>query len=139
MKDKLIIALHWITMLLVLALTKGGLTSVWAQWGFAIAGLGLAASALTVGSGTDPGPKLEGIFRTAYPWLHRTFYVLVAGTASLTVASLIGGAPAEAAHSARLMLFVALLFLAIFHLWRHTALNDGALRAMTPRLWHRLL
>ncbi len=87
-----------------------------------------------------PGPALEGVLRAAHPWLSRGMYLLL----GWAVVALAAGAvewplPGPEARTALLVLGAAALFHAIFHLWRHTALRDGALRRIIPAKFHKYL
>ena len=139
MKRAVIILCHWATVIMVLLLTKGGATAEAIQWAFALVALGWSGIALTTGLAARPGPKLQGVFRSAFPWMHRGMYLVMAATAILTIGALQGWADMATARRAILILFVAGIFHGIFHMWRHTALNDGALRMMTPKIWHKYL
>jgi cytochrome b561 len=59
------------------------------------------------------------------------------------VALLAGGLarplPGLDARTLLLALLAAALIHAVFNLWRHTALGDGALRRMVPRALHHIL
>lgn len=135
----LIIALHWAVFLLVLAMIKGGSAAIWLRWTFVILGAVWVGMALVQGMLGKPGPKLTGLFRAAFPWMHRGMYALVGVAVLMNALALLGLAQGAVAWNALLVLFVASLFHAIFHLWRHTALNDGALKRMTPKIWHKYL
>lgn len=126
------IVLHWSLVLLTMLMAAGAGGAAGA-WAFALAGLAMTALALRFGLQSRPGPVLRGAVRAAHPWLHRGLYAYLAGLSLLTLWDL---------TSATLPLdlsafYVALVWIAIFHgmfhLWRHTALGDGALRTMLPR------
>ena len=135
----LIIFLHWSVALLLLAMIKGGSAAPALRWTFVGLGALWVGRALVRGLAGRPGPKLQGPLRAAYPWLHRGMYALVGVAAMLNAGALLGLVPLTVAWNSLLVLLVASIFHAIFHLWRHTALNDGALRMMTPRIWHKYL
>ncbi|RVT86613.1 cytochrome B [Rhodobacteraceae bacterium CCMM004] len=109
-----------------------------------------------------PGPKLTGLARQTHPWRHRALYsglvaMLAAGgligiAAPYVVAAFgvlpLGPGPdlrslhgaAQGIHEVVFSLLIAGVVLhAVFHLWRHTALRDDALRIMVPRTLHRWL
>ncbi|SEW25106.1 hypothetical protein SAMN04488515_1841 [Cognatiyoonia koreensis] len=134
-----VIALHWSVLFMVLAMIKGGTAAEGLRWAFVIAGLGWIGVLLTGGLLGRPGPKLSGLFRAAYPWMHYGMYALLVLAVLANAADLIGLGSADAAWNSLLVLFVASIFHSIFHLWRHTTLNDGALRMMTPKIWHKYL
>ncbi len=92
-----------------------------------------------------PGPKLERLARRVHRPAHHALYLslpLLAGAAVVTPLAGIGEVPGWAVTAqdlvVKVMLFAVILH-AIYHLWRHTALNDGALRKITPRAIHHLL
>ena len=85
-----------------------------------------------------PGPKLTGVVRTAFRPAHWALYALIAVSVGLMAATFLG-APLLWAWNALLVLLVAGIFHAIFHLWRHTSLYDGALRNIMPRALFRYL
>ena len=117
---------------------------------------------LRAGLASRPGPKLPPLARALHPVLHRTliwglFTVALTGFGlGLTSAVLMraGGflpiaPPLDLPQAHRLVSvlhvvqFYALALLvaahAGFHVWRHLALRDNALRIMAPRLLHRFL
>lgn len=138
-RRKVVIALHWATAFLLLVLIKGGTQDAVWRWAFVACGGGWLAMMALGGPLGRPGPKLEGWARGIFHPLHLGMYSLLAGAVGLNVAALVGWAKVEAAWSSLIVLLCAATFHAIFHLWRHTALNDGALRAMTPRIAHKYL
>ncbi|MEO0401563.1 MAG: hypothetical protein AAF214_04240 [Pseudomonadota bacterium] len=133
------ITLHWLTLLLLVLLFAGGPLPVLA-WAFGIAGLAMGALALVKGLVNGPGPKLEGALRTAHPWLSRAMYIGLAFVCGVTLWDQLGGTwngpPLPALY---FYLLSASALHAIFHLWRHTALGDGALRRITPKSLHGML
>lgn len=138
-RRQITIAAHW-TVFLLLMLLISGATSAVLHWGFGIAGLIMAVTALTSGLMNGPGPKLEGFFRSLHPWAHRAMYVLLAWIAGVTIfAQLFGTSSWLPVKTWHLILTGAAMFHAIFHLWRHTTLGDGALRRMTPQALHKML
>lgn len=138
-RRSLVIALHWSVVLLVLMLVKGGSDLPALRWIFVgAAGLWVAMS-LTGGMLGRPGPKLTGLARAAFRPMHLALYGLMGATTVLNAAPLLGTATVHSAWLSLLILVFAGTFHAIFHLWRHTALYDGALRLMMPRIWHKYL
>jgi cytochrome b561 len=72
--------------------------------------------------------------------MHRALYALLAWSALATGAAQLGSPlPGPEARTLLLALLAAALIHGVFHLWRHTALGDGALRRMTPRRFHNIL
>ena len=139
MRRKVIIALHWAVVMAVLAMTEGGSGAPGLRWTFAgLAGLWIAVM-LAGGPLGKPGPKLTGMARAIYRPLHLALYALMGITATLTATELLDVTDPGPAWTALLILLATGLFHGIFHLWRHTALYDGALRIMTPRFMHKFL
>lgn len=139
MRRRAVIALHWSTVFLLLALVKGGTQEAAWRWAFVLAGDGWLVVMALGGPLGRPGPKLGGWAKTIYHPAHLGMYALLAGAVGLNLAALLALAPLDAAWAGLIVLLCAAPFHAIFHLWRHTALNDGALRAMTPRIAHKHL
>lgn len=109
-------------------------------WAFGLGGLIMVEMAVYSGLMSGPGRKLSGGLRIAHPWMHRGMYALLAVTAAATLTDqfdtrLFGLDP----RSFWFALIGAGMLHGIFHLWRHTALGDGAFRRMTPRSLHRFL
>jgi hypothetical protein len=100
----------------------------------------MVALALTQGLMNRPGPKLPAVARKAHPWMHSAMYGLLTWVGGVTVYAQITGyfTPREL-FQWYLILTAAVMLHAIFHLWRHTALNDGALRMITPQIVHKFL
>ena len=134
-----VMLLHWATLLMVLAMIKGGSAAVGLRWAFVIGGAVWIAMLLRGGMLGKPGPKLTGFFRQAYPAMHYGMYALICLAVIANAADLLGFGLNALAWNALLILFAASIFHALFHLWRHTALNDGALRMMIPKMWHKHL
>ena len=134
-----VILLHWLLAFLVLAMIKGGSAAEWLRWMFVGASVVWLGLTFAKGMLAKPGPKLPPLARQTFPWMHRAMYLLIAAAAILNALALFGIVPLVAAWNALLVLFVASIFHAIFHLWRHTTLIDGALRMMTPKIWHKYL
>ncbi len=135
----LTIVLHWGTALLLLAMVKGGAAAPALRWAFVGAVTLWVGMALLRGMLGRPGPKLAGWARGIFAPLHWGMYALLATAAGLNAADLLGYGGGALAWRALLVLLVAAMFHAIYHLWRHTTLNDGALKLMLPRALHRLL
>lgn len=133
------ITLHWLNWGLLILLIAGGPVPVLA-WSFGIAALLMCALAIAGGLLNGPGPKLEGPLRAAHPWLNRAMYAGLGGVAALTLQGQITGTPG-AAELGRIYIYLlaASAFHAIFQMWRHTALCDGALRRITPKSIHGML
>ena len=134
------ILLHWsVATLLLLHLAAGG-TNVMLAWAFALTGLAMLALALVFGLMSGPGPKLEGSLRRAFPALQMGMYALLTWSASDTLAGLLDlSLPGPETRALLISLLAASSLHALFHLWRHTVLHDGALRRITPRLLHGML
>lgn len=134
------ILLHWSVLTLLMLALAGGLDSAALNVAFGLAGLAMVALAVIFGLMNGPGPRLEGLLRTAHPWFSRGMYALL-GWASLGALVQAFGAPLPGPPLRTLMvaLFAASALHAIFHLWRHTALGDGVLRRMTPKSLHGML
>ncbi|MBV0913904.1 hypothetical protein [Anianabacter salinae] len=133
-----IMLMHWANALFVLLLWRGG-ELAWLNWCFAATGI--VWCALTLGGGMlgRPGPKLTGIARAAFTPMHYAL-ILTVGAASVLIAGAEMGLVAPG-HGRRLVLILmaAGTLHGVYHMWRHTALNDGALRTMLPRAWHKHL
>ena len=120
------------------------------------------ADYLRRGLASRPGPKLPPWARTMHQWVHKLliwglFLIAVGGfLLGLTSATLLkaGGvlpiAPPMGMHRANdiigtlhiyefYLVGVIALIHAGFHIWRHMALKDNALRIMAPRILHRFL
>ena len=133
------IALHWTCFMLLLAMIKGGASHPAVRWVFVGAGGTWVGLAIIRGVMAKPGPKLQGLLRTAFTPLHWGMYGLVAAAVVLNALALLGVVAQDLAWTSLLVLLVASIFLAILHLWRHTTLNDGALRMIFPKAWHKHL
>lgn len=139
MRRTALITLHWTNFLLLVLLVAGGpLTGL--AWAFAASGLGMGAIALVGGLMNGPGPKLTGFACAAHPWQSRAMYAALAIVAALTLWDLTGALPAGI-NLARIYFYLlaASALHAIFHLWRHTALCDGALKRILPKTMHGML
>ncbi|MEX0280626.1 MAG: hypothetical protein AB3N13_05475 [Arenibacterium sp.] len=136
MRRRATILLHWTSWISVLFLL--GLGPVpWLAWLFGVSGLAMTALAVVSGLMSGPGHKLQGALRTVHPWMHRAMYAGLALAASLTLMGQMGfGTLGLTLETLWFTLIGAGMLHGIFHLWRHTALGDGALRRMTPKTLH---
>ena len=130
---------HWAAFLLLILLVAGGPIPALA-WAYVAASALMCALALVFGLLNGPGPKLQGGMRALHPWQSRAMYLVLGLTGAATLAHLLG----QWTFDLRLeqVWFVAQSVSslhAVFHLWRHTALGDGALRRITPRALHGIL
>lgn len=127
------ICLHWANLVLLLLLLAAGSANTALAWAFSVSGLSMVLLVLAGGIMNGPGPKLEGALRKAHPWLSRFMYVLLAWAALATLSAQLSlPLPDRVARQAQLTLFGASLLHGCFHLWRVSALNDGAFRRMLP-------
>ena len=109
-------------------------------WVFVVSGGAMVVLWLVKGVQNGPGPALTGPLRAAHPWLSRAMYMLLGWAALWLGLSSLGVAmPGPQPRTLLLALGAAAMAHGIFHLWRHTALFDGALRRMTPRPLHKYL
>lgn len=133
------ICLHWTILVLLILLIAGGTVTAIA-WAFALSGLGMCALALICGLLNGPGPKLTGTLRRAHPWLSRAMYLGLGLVSAATLWGLLEGTPpGPGLAQLYFYLLAASALHGIFHLWRHTALMDGALRRITPTALHSML
>lgn len=133
------IALHWAVVLLVLAMMKGSAADATFRWSLiGVGGLWVIIAVLR-GPLAMPGPKLGPELRRIYRPMHYGLYGLLGLAVIANATSLLGYIADIYAWYALLILFGAGMFHALFQLWRHTALYDGALRTITPRIWHKHL
>ncbi|MBI1416295.1 MAG: hypothetical protein GC146_03650 [Limimaricola sp.] len=139
MRRTLTIWLHWGSVFLILMMIKGGTSAPALRWIFTAAGALWVGMAVFGGLLGRPGPKLTGLARAAYPWMHRGMYAALAVAAGLNLVALLGLAPRDWAWTSLLVLLAAGMLHGIFHLWRHTTLYDGALKMMAPRILHKHL
>ncbi len=135
----LTVLMHWSVVFLLLAMLKGGTSAPSVRWAFVLAGGLWAGIALGRGVLGRPGPKLAGVALAAYLPMHLGLYALLGVAVALNAAELAGMILPGRAWIALLLLLGAGALHGIYHMWRHTALNDGALRLMTPRIWHKHL
>ncbi len=134
--------LHWVTgVLLVFLLSVDDRIYGALGWSFVFSGGVLCLLGLGLGlMNKDPGPALQGALRWAHPWLSRAMYVLLGwAVIALAFGALGYQLPGPSARALLLILSAAALGHAIFHLWRHTALCDGALRRIVPHVFHKYL
>ncbi|MEJ6399489.1 hypothetical protein [Yoonia sp. 208BN28-4] len=131
--------LHWSVVLLVLAMMKGSAGDPIIRWALVTAGAVWTVIAIVKGPLARPGPKLGDGLKRAYRPAHIGLYGILALTIAAQAAALLGYTDQLLAWYALLILFGAGMFHALFQLWRHTALYDGALRTITPRIWHKHL
>lgn len=138
-RRRLTILLHWSTLILILVMVKGGTSESWVRWAFMIGGGVWVSIAAAKGMIGKPGPKLTGTLRTAYPWMHRGMYTVLAITVVLNAAASIRSMPHDTGWVALLVLLAAGAIHGLFHFWRHNVFYDGALRLMTPHFMHKIL
>ncbi|WP_299730233.1 hypothetical protein [uncultured Tateyamaria sp.] len=139
MRRSATILLHWLSfVLLILLVAAGPLPGL--TWAFGLSGLAMCAVALVRGLMNGPGPKLEGTLRLAHPWMSRGMYAGLGLVAAVSLWSQIAEtAPVSKLGAIYFYLMSASALHAIFHLWRHTSLGDGALRRITPNVVHGIL
>lgn len=139
-RRSLTIALHWLVVMLLLSMIKGGTSAPWVLWLFVIAVALWGGITLIKGLLGKPGPKLSPGLRRAYPWMHRALHVSLALTALAVLLRLIGQPLAWLDAWTLLLITLGLgTFHGVFHFWRHTALYDNALRLITPKAMHKWL
>ena len=120
-------------------MVKGGTSADWVRWTFVLGSAIWVGIALMRGLIGKPGPKLSPKVRTAYPWMHRALYGVIALSALLNAAELLGWLAPGLAWTSLLILLAMGSFHGIFQFWRHTALYDNALRVITSRFLHGIL
>lgn len=134
------ILLHWMVLVLLLLVLASGREAALFNAAFGLCGLAMGALALVFGLMNGPGPKLEGLFRAAHPWLNRGMYVLLVWTSASALAVSAGSTlPGPNMHALLVALVAASALHGLFNLWRHMALTDGALRRITPKSIHGML
>jgi hypothetical protein len=127
------VILHWTCLILLLLLLASGGQSTALAWAFALCGGAMVVLAILRGLLNGPGRKLDGTLRAMHPWLSRVMYALLAWGSGVMLAAELGLAlPGPQAKQVLFVLFGAGLLHGCFHLWRSSALNDGALRRMLP-------
>jgi len=140
MRRRATITLHWLNLMLLLFVLGDGGVTAWLSWLYAASALAMCALALVFGLMSGPGTKLEGALRALHPWFHRALYALLGWGAIALAAEMLGHPlPGPSARQLLLSLLAASALHAVFNLWRHTALGDGALRRITPRAIHHIL
>jgi len=140
MRRRATITLHWLNLLLLLFVLGDGGATTWLSLLYAACALNMCALALVFGLMSGPGPKLEGAVRALHPWLHRGIYGLLGWGGRALAAEAFGTSlPGPTARTLLLTLLAVTALHAVFNLWRHTALGDGALRRITPRRIHHIL
>ena len=139
LRRQITITAHWTLVVLLMVLISDAKAAAW-HWAFGLSGLVMVAMVLIDGLMSGPGPRLQGTFRVLHPWSHRLMYLLLGTVAGAALYAQITGTPfLLPTKTWYLLLTAAMAFHAIFHLWRHTTLYDGALRRMTPRALHKIL
>lgn len=131
------ITLHWLLLVLVVPLGGGWITP-FLEWSFALAALAMSALALVFGLQAHAGPKSPWIVRRINAWGHRGLHAYLAIVGALSLHGLVTGGGAEMMIHYQVLLWTT-IFHAIYHLFRHLVVGDGALRTMTPRSIHRML
>lgn len=136
-RRRLVILAHWSTaFLLAVLLIEGPDAPAWLIRLFAgMAMVWVASYLLGRGPLGTPGPKLTGWLRPVHLLQHHALYLALAVLSFFVLTDLEATATGRAL---KVLLFLGLLHGA-FHLWRHTALFDGALRTITPRVIHKVL
>lgn len=129
--------LHWGSLaFVILALTQGLTPEL--RWGFVALCLLWAAGFALWGNLARPGPALTGLARRSFAPLHSALIAALVLCAIMAVQAPDGPLDGPV-RLAFLGLLGGGLLHGIFHLWRHTALGDGALRNITPRFLHGIL
>lgn len=140
MRRRATIVLHWLNATLLLFVLGDGGATAWLSLAYASTALAMCALAVAFGLMNGPGPRLQGAFRALHPWLHRSLYVLIGwGAVALLAETLVRPLPGPEARTLLLALLALAAIHAVFNLWRHTALGDGALRRITPFFLHEIL
>ncbi len=136
-RRRLVIFAHWSTaFLLAVLLIEGPSAATWLVMTFAvISAIWVASYVIARGPLGKPGPKLLGGVRTFHTAQHHALYLAMAAAAFFSVTARASEATGRAL---KVLLFLGLLH-GMFHVWRHTALFDGALRTITPRFVHKVL
>ena len=136
-RRRFIIFAHWMAaFLLAVLLIKGPSAPTWLTLAFSgLSGLWFASYVFGRGPLAKPGPKLVGITRPIHRLQHHALYF---GMAAAAVASLSVLEDEVTGRALTVLLFLGLLH-GLFHLWRHTALFDGALRLILPKFMHGVL
>lgn len=129
--------LHWLQYFLLLGLIST--TNPTAPWAIAygIVAILWPAVAVVFGRHGRGGPKLDATGLAFHRWHHRVFYLASASAGGMAILWAYG-TPFALQYWLFLFFMVSNLH-ALFHLWRHTVLRDGALRMIIPRALHKLL
>jgi hypothetical protein len=140
MRRRATVTLHWLNAALLLFVLGDGGATAWLSSLYAASALAMVGLALVFGLMSGPGPKLDGALRALHPWFHRAIYALLGWGALVLAAETLGRPlPGPSARQLLLSLLAASALHAVFNLWRHTALGDGALRRITPKSLHEIL
>lgn len=140
MRRRATIALHLLIATLLLFVPGNGEATAWLSTLYVASAPSMCALVLVCGLMDGPGPKLEGVLRLAHPWLHRGLYLLLGwGAVALLAETLALPLPDPSARTLLLALLALSLIHAVYHLWRHTALGDVALRRITSKFLHEIL
>jgi len=136
-RRRFVIFAHWSTaFLLAVLLVKGPTATIWLTSAFAgLTFVWFASYVFARGPLGKPGPKLVGVLKPIHRAQHHALYLLIAaaGVASVTVFEY-----HSTGRALTVLLFLGLLH-GLFHMWRHTALFDGALRTILPKFMHGIL
>ena len=137
MRRSFVIFAHWSTAFLLAVLLIEGPTAPPAVVHLfaGISALWAASYLIFRGPLGTPGPSLTGALRGVHRAQHHALYLAMAAAAYFSLTALESETTGRAL---KVLLFLGLMHGA-FHLWRHTALFDGALRTITPRVVHRVL
>ena len=126
--------MHWTALALIVLILLNGLNG-WVRWGLILVAVLWGLGYAVFGHLSRPGPALTGLARSGFKAMH---VIVLAALEMAAVAALL--APNGLLDGATRVIFLLTLGLGllhgIFHLCRHTALGDGALRNITPRLMH---
>ena len=136
-RRRVVMVLHWTQFALLIGLLSTEVPT--APWVLAYAGVTLAWTGLALVAGLNGtgGPALTPALRHVHRWGHRAMLAAVAVSGVLAILWL-AGRPVALQYWLFIVFGLSMLH-AIFHLWRHTTLGDGALRWMTPRAVHKVL
>ena len=129
--------LHWSVVLLVLSLLAFGNLAV-LKWALIICVGVWYAGFFAFGLLARPSPALTGVVKNWFMPAHLVMRGLP-GILAVAVANAPPGALTDRAWIMAVVTLGAGLLHGIFHLWRHTALRDGALRNMLPTFLHGVL
>jgi superoxide oxidase len=128
---------HWGALALIVLILLNGLSGP-ARLGLIVVAVLWALGYVAFGHLARPGPALTGISRSGFNAMHVT--VLLSLEAAALAALFTENGPLDGGARVIFLLTLGLgLLHGIFHLWRHTALGDGALRNITPRMMHGIL